>query len=483
MITMTLAEVAAVTGGHLAAEATDVVITGDVVTDSRAAGPGTLFAAFAGEHVDGHDYVAAALAAGAAGALVCDTGALAGVDPARLVVVDDVAAALGALARHVLAVLRAGRGADDPLRVVAVTGSVGKTTTKDLLARLLQPLGERIAPPGSFNNEIGLPLTVLRATRTTRTLVLEMGADHVGNIAYLTSVAPPDVAVVLVVGRAHLGEFGGIDNVARAKSELVTGLVPTGTAVLNADDPRVAAMAPLAPGRVVTFGRAAGDVRAEDVTLDDAGRAAFTLAARGERAAVRLALVGEHHVTNALAAAAVALELGLALPDVAAALAGAGAASPHRMDVRTRPDGVRIIDDSYNANPDSMRAGLRALVALAGPPDGAARRVAVLGEMLELGQDAAAEHAALGADAARLGVDVLLAVGAGTAPLADGARAAEARTEVLEVPDVDAARERLAGVLRPGDTVLLKGSNGSGIWRLADALLTEAAPADGVMPA
>ncbi|KAE8762369.1 UDP-N-acetylmuramoyl-tripeptide--D-alanyl-D-alanine ligase [Georgenia thermotolerans] len=482
MITMTLAEVAAVTGGHLAAEAADVVVDGDVVTDSRAAGPGTLFAAFAGEHVDGHDYVAAALAAGAAGALVSDTRALGHVDPARLVVVDDVAAALGALARHVLAALRARRGPDDPLRVVAVTGSVGKTTTKDLLARLLEPLGERIAPPGSFNNEIGLPLTVLRASETTRTLVLEMGADHVGNIAYLTSVAPPDVAVVLVVGRAHLGEFGGIDNVARAKSELVTGLLPTGTAVLNADDARVAAMAPLAPGRVVTFGRSAGDVRAEDVTLDDAGRAAFTLAAGDERAAVRLALVGEHHVTNALAAATVALELGLALPDVAAALAGAGAASPHRMDVRMRPDGVRIVDDSYNANPDSMRAGLRALVALAGPPDGAARRVAVLGEMLELGEDSAAEHAALGADAARLGVDLLLAVGAGTAPLADGARGAGARTEVLEVPDVDAARERLEALLRPGDTVLLKGSNGSGIWRLADDLLT-VATADGVMPA
>ena len=278
MITMTLAEVAAVTGGHLAAEAEDVVVDGDVVTDSRAAGPGSLFAAFAGEHVDGHDYVAAALGAGAAGALVSDTRALGGLDPARLVVVDDVAAALGALARHVLAALRARRGPDDPLRVVAVTGSVGKTTTKDLLARLLEPLGERIAPPGSFNNEIGLPLTVLRARETTRTLVLEMGADHVGNIAYLTSVAPPDVAVVLVVGRAHLGEFGGIDNVARAKSELVTGLLPTGTAVLNADDARVAAMAAARAGPgACTFGRAGGaDVRAEDVTLDDAGRAAFT---------------------------------------------------------------------------------------------------------------------------------------------------------------------------------------------------------------
>ena len=466
MITMTLAQVAAVTEGELAGDGRTPV-TGEVVTDSRAVGPGTLFAAFDGEHVDGHDFVAAALDAGAAGALV--TRAVHGADPERTVLVDDVAAALGRLARHVLAELRARRTADEPLRVVAVTGSVGKTTTKDLLARLLAPLGEHIAPPGSFNNEIGLPLTVLRATGTTRTLVLEMGADHIGNLEYLTSVAPPDVAVVLAVGRAHLGEFGGIENVARAKSELVAGLAPGGTAVLNADDARVAAMASLAPGRVLTFGRSAGaDVRAEDVRLDDAGRAAFRLHAPHGSADVRLALVGEHHVTNALAAAAVALDLGVPAETVVDVLAGAGAASPHRMDVRDRADGVRVVVDSYNANPDSVRAGLRALVGLAA----GRRSVAVLGEMLELGEYSAAEHRAVGADAADLGVDLVVAVGEGTAPLADGARVADGDgTAVLHVPDVDAARTLLDERLRPGDVVLLKGSNGSGIWRLADALL------------
>ncbi|TRW42768.1 UDP-N-acetylmuramoyl-tripeptide--D-alanyl-D-alanine ligase, partial [Georgenia yuyongxinii] len=424
MITMTLAEVAAATGGRLAGPAPGAVVDGEVVTDSRAAGPGDLFAAFAGEHADGHDYVARALAAGATGALVARADAAPDAQD-RLVVVDDVAAALGTLARHVLALVRAARGPHDQLRVVAVTGSVGKTTTKDLLAHLLAPLGERIAPPGSFNNEIGLPLTVLRTRPTTATLVLEMGADRVGNLDYLTSVAPPDVAVVLAVGRAHLGEFGGIENVAKAKSELVTGLAPQGTAVLNADDPRVAAMAPLAPARVVTFGRGPdASVRAQDVTLDDAGHARFTLTTPAGRAPVTLALVGEHHVTNALAAAAVALELGLPLADVAAALGTAGAASPHRMDVRTRADGVRIVDDSYNANPDSMRAGLRALAGLRGTDPAATRRVAVLGEMLELGEDSAAEHTDLGAEVARLGVDLLVAVGAGTAPLAAGARAA-----------------------------------------------------------
>ncbi|MPV37086.1 UDP-N-acetylmuramoyl-tripeptide--D-alanyl-D-alanine ligase, partial [Georgenia subflava] len=416
MITMTLAEVAAATGGHPAAPVGDGApdVTGEVVADSRQAGPGALFAAFVGERVDGHDFVVGALDAGAAGALVSrpEQVILAGADAARLVVVDDVAAALGALARHVLAELRRRRDPADPLHVVAVTGSFGKTTTKDLLAGLVAPLGERIAPPGSFNNEIGLPLTVLRARESTRTLVLEMGADRVGNLDYLTSVAPPDVAVVLAVGRAHLGEFGGIDNVARAKSELVAGLVPAGTAVLNADDPRVMAMAGLAPGRVLTFGLdESADVRATGVTVDDRGRAAFELHTPAGTADVALALVGEHHVHNALAATAVALHLGVDLAAVATALAGAGAASPHRMDVRERSDGVTVIDDSYNANPDSVRAGLRALVGMAG----GRRTVAVLGEMLELGTDSAAEHAAVGAEAARLGVDIVLAVGAGTA--------------------------------------------------------------------
>ncbi|UNX55976.1 UDP-N-acetylmuramoyl-tripeptide--D-alanyl-D-alanine ligase [Georgenia sp. TF02-10] len=467
MITMPLAEVAAVTGGHLAGPDAGAVVDGDVVADSRAAGPGSLFAAFAGARADGHDHVPAALAAGAAGALVSAPGAVlaAGAEPGRLVVVPDVAAALGALARHVLAALRAARPTDPP-RVVAVTGSVGKTTTKDLLARLLAPLGPLIAPPGSFNNEIGLPLTVLRADHATTTLVLEMGADHVGNLAYLTSVAPPDVAVVLVVGRAHLGEFGGIENVARAKGELVSGLLPGGTAVLNADDPRVAVMGALAPARVVTFGRGErpADVRATGVRLDDAGHPTFTLTAPAGSAEVTLALVGEHHVTNALAAAAAALDLGVRLPAVAAALAGAGPASPHRMAVTDRDDGVRVVDDAYNANPDSVRAALAALTTLGA----GRRRVAVLGEMLELGDAADAEHRAAGAAAARA-ADVVLAVAA--APLAAGARAAAAHgTEVREAGDVDDAADQLAGLLRAGDVVLVKGSNGTGLWRLADRL-------------
>jgi len=472
LIPLTLSEVASVTGGsHTGAD--DRV--GAVVTDSRAVTEGALFAAFGGAHVDGHNYVAAALEAGAAGALV--SRPVAGVDPGALVQVDDVAAALGRLARHVLAELRRRRAEEDsdhPLRVVAVTGSYGKTTTKDLLASLLAPLGEVVAPPGSFNNEIGLPLTVLRATETTAALVLEMGADRIGNLTYLTSIAPPDVAVVLAVGRAHLGEFGGIDNVARAKSELVAGLAEGGTAVLNADDPRVAAMARVAAGReVLTFSRAAGtgaDVHAEDVDLDEAGHPRFRLVTTRGSAPVNLALVGEHHVGNALAAAAVADHLGVGLDVVAGALASAGAASPHRMAVTDRADGVRVIDDAYNANPDSVRAALRALDRLAA----GRRRIAVLGEMLELGDDSETEHAALGAEVA---ADLLITVGAAATPLARAARLGG--IEVVETPDTAGARAVLDAHLRAGDVVLIKASNGTGLWRLADDLVAGADRARG----
>lgn len=463
MIEMTLAEVAAVTGGELLGGDGAATITGDVVIDSRRATTGSLFAALVGERTDGHHHIGSALEAGAVGALVSDRdAALRGAPADRLVAVPDVVTALADLARAVLARLRA----DHPVRVVAVTGSVGKTTTKDLLAELLAPLGELVAPPGSYNNEIGLPLTVLRAGPATATLVLEMGADHVGNIAHLTSIAPPDVAVVLRVGHAHLGVFGGIEQVARAKSELVTGLLPTGTAVLNADDPRVAAMAPLAPGPVLTYGRGDGAaVRATDVRADAAGHPAFTLrTGDADPVEVRLALVGEHHVTNALAAASVALHLGRTPAEVAADLATAGPRSPHRMHVVDRPDGIRVIDDAYNANPDSARAGLRALAGLAG--DGQARRrtVAVLGAMLELGADSAAEHRALGAAAAELGIDVVLAVGAEAAPVA-------AASGGLAVEDLAAAQGWLEANLRPGDVVLLKGSNGTRVWQLADTLV------------
>ncbi|MGW6132282.1 UDP-N-acetylmuramoyl-tripeptide--D-alanyl-D-alanine ligase [Cellulomonas sp. NPDC055163] len=486
MIALTAADIAAATGGVLRPETLDprTVVTGPVVVDSRQVGPGSLFVALPGEHVDGHDFAAGAVEAGASLVVAARELTGPGGEPLPCVVVPDVEKALGDLARDVLVRLR--EAAVEPggsgLQVVAVTGSVGKTTTKDLLAQLCGAAGPTVAPEKSFNNEIGLPLTVLRADEHTRYLVLEMGASGIGHLTYLTDIAPPDVAVVLVVGSAHLGEFGGIEAVARAKSELVAGLVPGGTAVLNAQDERVMAMAALASGDVVTFGGTPGaTVRATDIHLDRAGRVSFTLVAPGAdgtdvSAPVQLRLVGEHHLNNALAAAAASLAVGLPLEHVAEVLSAADALSPHRMHVVDRPDGVTVVDDSYNANPDSMRAALKALAVLAGRDR---RSVAVLGEMLELGPDARAEHEAIGLMVVRLNVALTVVVGAGAQAIADGAvREGSWGEEVVVVPDVDAAERFLAEELRAGDVVLVKSSYGSGLWQLGDRLLApqEVAP-------
>ncbi|WP_087510610.1 UDP-N-acetylmuramoyl-tripeptide--D-alanyl-D-alanine ligase [Cellulomonas iranensis] len=471
MIALTAAEIAAATGGTLAGVPAHQVVTGPVVVDSREALTGGLFVALPGEHVDGHDYAPAAVEAGAA--LVLAARALDGVP---CVVVPDVERALGDLARDVLVRLREAAAAPggSGLRVLGVTGSVGKTTTKDLLAQLCGAAGPTVAPVRSFNNEIGLPLTVLRADEATRFLVLEMGASGPGHLTYLTDVAPPDVAAVLLVGHAHLGGFGGtVEDVARAKAEIVAGLVPDGTAVLNADDHRVRAMAAQAPGPVVLFGVAPdAQVRAADVRLDGLGRASFTLVhavdgATHERR-VELRLVGEHHVHNALAAAACALAVGLDLDDVVAGLSAADALSPHRMHVVDRPDGVTVVDDSYNANPDSMRAALKALAVIAGRER---RSVAVLGEMLELGDEHRTAHDAIGRLVVRLNIGLTVVVGEGARAIRDGANHEGSwGDEVVLADDVDAAAAFLADELRAGDVVLVKSSYGAGLWRLGDVL-------------
>ncbi|GIG27906.1 UDP-N-acetylmuramoyl-tripeptide--D-alanyl-D-alanine ligase [Cellulomonas marina] len=472
MIALTAAELADATGGRLTGPVDPAtVVSGPVVSDSREVDPGALFVAIAGEHADGHDHAASAVAAGAV--LVLAARELAGPEgsPLPAVVVDDPVAALGELARDVLGRLR--EASVEPggagLRVIGVTGSVGKTTTKDLLAQLCSAAGPTVAPVRSFNNEIGLPLTVLRADERTRFLVLEMGASGPGHLTYLTRIAPPDVSVVLVVGQAHLGGFGGIEAVARAKAEIVDGLAPGGVAVLNVDDLRVQAMAERAPGDVVWFGSApTADVRAVDVQLDRAGRPSFTLTARGGSAPVRLRLVGEHHVHNALAAAAAGLAVGLDLDEVATGLSLADALSPHRMHVVERPDGVTVVDDSYNANPDSMRAALKALAVLAGRDR---RSVAVLGEMRELGDEAGEAHDLIGRLAVRLNVKLLVVVGEGAHRIADGAQHEGSwGEEVAVVDDVDAAAAFLDAELRPGDVVLVKSSYGAGLWRLGDHL-------------
>jgi UDP-N-acetylmuramoyl-tripeptide--D-alanyl-D-alanine ligase len=464
MIPLTLAEVAEFAGGRLTGPG-GATVTGSVTLDSRTLAPGDLFVAVVGERVDGHDFLAAAAASGAVAALCSRPD-----DALPCVVVDDPVVALGRLASGVHARLAA-RG----LRTLGITGSSGKTSTKDLLGQVLGTAGATVSPPGSYNNDIGLPLTVLSADESTRFLVLEMGARGRGHIARLCAVAPPQVGVVLNVGSAHLGEFGSADGIALAKGELVEALPEDGTAVLNADDPRVLGMAPRTHARVVTTGRGPdADVRAVDVSLDDTARARFTLVAAGEKHPVALQVVGEHQVANALSAAGAALAVGMTPAQVAAALSEAEPLSRWRMEVSRRPDGVTVLNDAYNANPESMRA---ALAALAGLP--AHRRIAVLGAMGELGPGADAEHDRLGRDAAAAGIDLLVVVGPDAVGIAQGATAAGRRAgeESVHVPDRAAARELLSGVLRPGDVVLVKASRSYGLEVLAADLLSDGAPA------
>jgi UDP-N-acetylmuramoyl-tripeptide--D-alanyl-D-alanine ligase len=463
MIELTMAEIAALTGGSRATADPAAAVTGPVVIDSRQVTPGALFAALPGEHVDGHDYAAAAVAAGAAAVLASRP-----VPGVPAVLVPDVTVALGALAKGVLARLPAAT-------VTGITGSSGKTSTKDLTAQVVEHLGPTIAPVGSFNNEIGLPLTVLRADASTRFLVLEMSARGIGHIAALCDIAPPRIGTVLNVGRAHAGEFGSLDAVAKAKGELPEALPADGVAVLNADDPRVLAMSARTAARVVTFGVQAGaaHIRAEDIRLDDLGRASFRLVMPGASAPVTLRLHGAHHVANALAAAAIAAELGLDTPAIAAALSEAAARSKRRMELHERADGVLVVNDSYNANPDSTRAAIEALGHLA---QGGRRGFAVLGHMAELGDIADESHAEVGRLAARAGVAGLIAVGEEARPVLDGARAEPGwHGEAVAAADASTAVEMLDNRLRPGDVVLVKASKSAGLWEVADRLLAEGA--------
>jgi UDP-N-acetylmuramoyl-tripeptide--D-alanyl-D-alanine ligase len=452
---MTLAEIAAATGGVLAGGADPAaVVTGPVEYDSRKVAPGGLFLALPGDNVDGHDYAAATVAAGVVAILATrDVGV-----PA--IVVPDALAALGRLARAVV-----DRCPD--LTVIGLTGSSGKTSTKDLLAQVLAAHGETVATPGTLNNELGHPYTVLRITPTTRYLVLEKSARGVGHIAALTEIAPPRIGAVLNVGAAHLGEFGDVATTEKAKGELVEALPAEGVAVLNADDPRVRGMAARTAARVVLTGQATeADVRATGVSLDTAGRPSFELVTAAGSVPVRLRLYGEHHVANALAAAAVALEVGMPLERVADALGAAGVVSRRRMEVVERPDGITLVDDSYNANPDSTAAALRALRSMS-----AGRRSwAVLGYMAELGATEREEHDRIGRLVVRLGINRLVVVGEQARALHTGAvLEGSFGGESVHVPDQDAAIALLAEELRPGDVVLVKGSRYR-VWQVADAL-------------
>ncbi|MGW2699468.1 UDP-N-acetylmuramoyl-tripeptide--D-alanyl-D-alanine ligase [Streptomyces sp. NPDC001340] len=457
MIALSLAEIAAVVGGQTHdIPDPSVQVTGPVVRDSREVVPGTLFAAFVGERVDGHDFAQAVVEAGAVAVLASRPVGV----PA--IVVDDVQTALGALARHVVRRLGA--------TLVALTGSAGKTSTKDLIAQVLRSKAPTVFTPGSLNNEIGLPLTALSATEDTRFLVLEMGARGIGHIRYLTDLTPPKIGLVLNVGTAHIGEFGGREQIAQAKGELVETLPEDGAAILNADDPLVRAMASRTKAKVVLFGESAeADVRAENVRLTDSGQPAFRLHTPSGASDVTMRLYGEHHVSNALAAAAVAHELGLSAEEIATALSEADSLSRWRMEVTERPDGVTIVNDAYNANPESMRAALRALAAM-----GKGRRTwAVLGKMAELGDEALAEHDAVGRLAVRLNVSKLVAVGGIEASWLQLGAYNEGSwgEESVHVSDAQAAVDLLRSELRPGDVVLVKASRSVGLESVAQALV------------
>ncbi|THJ67547.1 UDP-N-acetylmuramoyl-tripeptide--D-alanyl-D-alanine ligase [Arthrobacter echini] len=472
MIEFSAAEIAALTGGILIGDdpGREITVTSAAV-DSRESAPGGLFIAKPGAESDGHLFVGAAFGRGAVLALAERevTGEDQAVFPS--VVVPDVVLAMGALAAETVRRLRA-RG---DLTVIGITGSAGKTTTKDLLAGILGPIGPTVAPRGSYNGEVGVPLTVFDAGWDTRYLVIEMGATEPGNIAYLASLVHPDVGVVLGVGSAHVGEFGGVENITRTKGELLEALPATGIAVINADDERVLGMRGRTLARQVFFTssadfRADGDVLlARDGTTTAEGNPAFTLLfPDGSEHDVVSPLLGLHHITNLLAAAAIAYEVGCTPEHIAVSLRSLAAASRWRMERTDRADGVTVINDAYNANPESMRAALRTLAELGRSRH---RSWAVLGEMLELGDRSIEEHDLLGRVVVRLNISKLICVGPNTRALFNGAVLEGSwGSEAVHVEDAEAAERILDAELEPGDIVLFKSSNGAGLRFLGDRI-------------
>ncbi|MEP6480765.1 MAG: UDP-N-acetylmuramoyl-tripeptide--D-alanyl-D-alanine ligase [Rhodoglobus sp.] len=461
MIEFTLAELASVLGGRLHNAVDDSVsLDGEVHTDSRKVVPGSIFYALPGEVTDGHLFAGKAVQNGAVLLIVERQLDL---DVAQIVVADGVVA-LAALAREVVSRVRA-KGA---LMVVAVTGSNGKTTTKNMLRAVFESEGATVAPWGSFNNHVGAPISMLAIDYDTRYLVVEMGASAIGEISQLISIVTPDVGIVLKVGLAHVGEFGGPDAVETAKSEMVTDLPPTAVAVLNADDPRVVRMAAKTAATVVWFGLAgSADVRADDIEATASGTA-FTLESAGVQRRVQLKILGEHHVMNALAAIAAARALGVPPERSVPAIEALVRAERWRMEVLERADGVVVINDAYNASPDSMAAALKTLAQITRNDQ---RSVAVLGEMAELGEYADEEHDRIGRLAVRLNVQKLIVVGHNARHIhnAAGLEGSWDGESVL-VETADEAYDLLRDQLREGDVVLVKSSGSAELRFLGDRI-------------
>ncbi|MFM7029524.1 MAG: UDP-N-acetylmuramoyl-tripeptide--D-alanyl-D-alanine ligase [Micrococcales bacterium] len=463
MITLSVAEITQLVAGQLVGSP-EVEVFGSVETDSRLVGAGSLFVCKPGEVTDGHNFAESAVAAGAVALLV--ERELAGLTVPQIVVADSVLA-LGLLAKGVLARVRAESG----LRVVGITGSNGKTTTKNMLRAILSQVGPTIAPIESYNNEVGAPISVLKVDRETAFLVAELGAGGPGSIAYLTDIVQPDIAVELKVGLAHAGEFGGIETTARIKAELLKGSPETTLAVLNADDVYVREMAAEFAGPKVWFGTGPdAQYRADSYALTLAGTAFDLHWPDSSVNRVTLQILGEHHVMNALASAAVADALGVDRTLIVSALEAIPLAERWRMQLTNRPDGIAVINDAYNASPDSSRAALQTLAQL-GRLTGR-RTVAVLGEMAELGDFSREEHDKLGRLAVRLNIDQVVAVGPAAKLIHMGASfegSYDGESQYFE--SLDEALTAVRGMLRTGDIVLVKSSKSANLRHLGDALL------------
>lgn len=456
---LTAAEIAAVTGGRLV-RSSDRAVAGAAV-DSRAVRPGFLFVALPGERTDGHRFLAAAVAAGAAALLVseesADLTATVGAAPAgdadfAIIQVPDTLLGLHAVAA-------AWRNRFSPL-TVGVTGSIAKTSVKEAIAAVLSQGFVTLKSEGNQNNEVGLPLTLLRLSPQHEAVVLEMGMYVGGEIAQLAAIARPRIGVVTAVREVHLSRIGSVEAVARAKAELIEALPAEGVAILNADDGRVIAMRNLTPASSLSYGFDPGaDVRAENVVSAGLAGMSFTLITPAGRVEASTPALGRHGVHNGLAAAAVGIAAGLDLERIAAGLAG-GWQADHRDQV-VRAGGLTILDDSYNASPASMFAALELLASLPG------RHVAVLGEMLELGEAHERGHRDVGVAAARL-VDRLIVVGDGASAMAAGA--APLGAAAVHVSDKATALAELRNILRAGDTVLVKASRGAALESIVESL-------------
>lgn len=466
MLTMPLERMCEVTGGELLLGSSDAIVNG-LAIDSRRVEPGNVFVALSGEHTDGHEHLDDAISRGARALIVTRS-------PGQL------ESALSAAADRDVAVLRV----RDSLRavqalaayhrsrlfcpVIGVTGSTGKTTTKDFMTAVLGQRFRVVATEGNQNNELGVPLTIMNAGADTDVLIVEMAMRGAGQIAELAAIARPGAGLVTNVGTSHIELLGSQEAIARAKSELVAAVAGDGRVFLNGDDAFSGVLAEESRAQVVYYGLSdAADIRATDVSTDEESRPRFTLTAGDQSREVLLQVPGRHNVYNALAAAAVALYLELPIDEIVQGLTEARS-SAMRMQSFVTAGGVHVINDAYNANPTSMRAAIETLAEVSA----ATHRVAVLGDMAELGSLTELAHFRIGEEVARLPIDALVTVGERARRIADGARAEGMDDErIRPCANVDEATEVLDDILGPGDVVLVKASRVMGLERVVEGIV------------